>query len=73
MKSVASLFSGSFTGLRGKDSIRNQFGLVLKFASDFLSPKSTGLLPEYQPPCAPFLSDEIQVLCCINLGKLSEV
>lgn len=39
MKSGASLFSGSFTGLRGKDGIRNQFGLVLKFALDALSPE----------------------------------
>lgn len=35
----ASLFPGSFTGLRGKDGIRNQFDLVLKFPLDFLSPK----------------------------------
>lgn len=35
----ASLFPGSFTGLRGKDGIRNQFDLVLKFPLDSLSPK----------------------------------
>lgn len=68
------LFSGSFTGLRGKDGMRNQFDLVLKFALDSLSPKRRrGLFPAHQPPCAPILSDEIQVLCCINLGELTEV
>lgn len=74
MKSSASLFSGSFTGLRGKDGMRNQFDLVLKFALDSLSPKRRrGLFPAHQPPCSPILSDEIQVLCCINLGELTEV
>lgn len=49
MKSGSSLFSGSFTGLRGKDGIRNQFDLVLKFALHSLSPK------RHRGPAAPCL------------------
>lgn len=45
MKSGASLFSGSFTGLRGKHGIRNQFGLLLKFALDSLSPERCRAAP----------------------------
>lgn len=78
MKSGAALFSGSFTSLRGKDGIRNQFVLFfevcLALSVLFLLRAPYGqLFPAYECTCTPVLNAKIQVLCSINLGKLSEV